>query len=114
MVLQAGLNAFCQIAESVIPIVRPGLTLEQQPQRDTVVLWTKARDDAFERKELRRWSRQLHPSAEQEFEIERVDRGDYRLVRRSTVPNQGAVDWLLACPEKGFFVPIESASTDEL
>jgi hypothetical protein len=26
--------------------------------------------------------------------------------------NEGVVDWLLACPEKGFFVPIESESTD--
>jgi len=24
------------------------------------------------------------------------------------------VDWLLACPAKGFFVPIESESTDQL
>jgi len=24
------------------------------------------------------------------------------------------VDWLLACPEKGYFVPIESESTDTL
>ena len=52
--------------------------------------------------------------AGQEFEIERVDRGDYRLVRRSAPPNQGAIDWLLACPEKGFFVRIESESTDAL
>ena len=52
--------------------------------------------------------------AGQEFEIERIDRGDYRLVRRSAPPNQGVVDWLLACPEKGFFVPIESESTDAL
>jgi hypothetical protein len=29
-------------------------------------------------------------------------------------PNEGVVDWLLACPEKGFFVPIESESTDAL
>lgn len=50
----------------------------------------------------------------QEFEVERLDRGDYRLVRRSPAPNEGAVDWLLACPEKGFFVPIESESTDEM
>jgi hypothetical protein len=28
--------------------------------------------------------------------------------------NEGLVDWLLACPEKGFFVPIGSESTDEL
>jgi predicted RNase H-like HicB family nuclease len=26
--------------------------------------------------------------------------------------NEGLVDWLLACPEKDFFVPIESDSTD--
>lgn len=50
----------------------------------------------------------------QEFDVERLDRGDYRLVRRHTPPNEGVVDWLLACPEKGFFVPIESESTDTL
>ena len=50
----------------------------------------------------------------QEFDIERLDRGDYRLVRRATPPNEGAIDWLLACPQKGFFVPVESESTDTL
>jgi len=50
----------------------------------------------------------------QEFEIERLDRGEYRLLRRTARPNEGVVDWLLACPEKGFFVSIESESTDEL
>jgi AbrB family looped-hinge helix DNA binding protein len=50
----------------------------------------------------------------QEFEIERVAAGEYRLVRRSPPANQGLVDWLLACPEKGFFVPVESESTDSL
>ncbi len=50
----------------------------------------------------------------QEFEVERIDRGEYRLVRRMPPPNKGLVDWLLACPEKGFFVPIESESTDTL
>jgi len=50
----------------------------------------------------------------QEFEVERIDRGDYRLVRRAPPPNEGLVDWLLACPEKGFLVPIESESTDAL
>lgn len=48
------------------------------------------------------------------FEIERVDRGEYRLIRLSPPRNQGLVDWLLACPEKDFFVPIESESTDTL
>ncbi len=52
--------------------------------------------------------------AGQEFDVERLDRGDYRLKRRSAPPNEGVVAWLLACPEKGFFVPIESESTDAL
>jgi AbrB family looped-hinge helix DNA binding protein len=50
----------------------------------------------------------------QKFEIERLDRGEYRLVRCAPRPNEGLVDWLLACPEKGFFVSIESESTDTL
>ena len=50
----------------------------------------------------------------QEFEVERLDRGDYRLIRRASRRNEGVVDWLLACPEKGFFVPVESESTDSL
>jgi len=52
--------------------------------------------------------------AGQEFEVERIDRGEYRLIRRTPPPNQGLVDWLLACPVKGYFVPIESESTDTL
>ena len=52
--------------------------------------------------------------AGQQFEVERLDRGEYRLVRCSAPPNEGVVDWLLACPEKGYFVPIESESTDTL
>ena len=50
----------------------------------------------------------------QQFEVERIDRGDYRLVRRQPRPNEGLVDWLLACPEKDFFVPVDSESTDTL
>jgi AbrB family looped-hinge helix DNA binding protein len=52
--------------------------------------------------------------AGQEFDVERVDRGEYRLIRRETRPNDGAVDWLLSCPEKGFFVTVSSESTDTL
>lgn len=48
----------------------------------------------------------------QEFEIERIDRGDYRLVRVEPPANQGLVDWLLSCPEKDFFVPVPSETTD--
>jgi bifunctional DNA-binding transcriptional regulator/antitoxin component of YhaV-PrlF toxin-antitoxin module len=50
----------------------------------------------------------------QVFDVERLDRGEYRLRRRAAPPNEGAVDWLLTCPEKDFFVPIESESTDTL
>ena len=50
----------------------------------------------------------------QEFDVERVDRGEYRLVRRAPAVNEGVVDWLLDCPEKGFFVPITSESTAKL
>ena len=59
--------------------------------------------------------RQLdHIQPGQEFDVERLDRGDYRLVRRTVLRNEGAVDWLLACPRRGFFVPIDSESTDSL
>jgi len=50
----------------------------------------------------------------QQFDVERIDRGEYRLVRRQPAPNEGLTDWLLACPDKGYFVPIESESTDAL
>ncbi len=49
-----------------------------------------------------------------EFDVERIDRGEYRLVLRAPRPNEGLIDWLLACPAKGYFVPVESESTDEL
>ena len=58
--------------------------------------------------------KQDHIEPGQVFEVERIDRGQYRLVRREPRANQGLLDWLLACPEKGFFVPIESESTDRL
>lgn len=51
--------------------------------------------------------------AGQEFDVERLGPGEYRLVRRPSA-NAGLVDWLLACPEKGFFAPIQSESTDTL
>lgn len=52
--------------------------------------------------------------AGQEFDVERLDRGDYRLIRRAVPRNEGAIDWLLACPRKDYFVPIDSESTDAL
>jgi AbrB family looped-hinge helix DNA binding protein len=50
----------------------------------------------------------------EQFEVERLDRGQYRLVRQESRANNGLVDWLLACPTKGYFVPIKSQSTDTL
>ena len=61
--------------------------------------------------ELRRLDR-IEPG--QGFEIEHLDRGEYRLKRRSASPNEGVLDWLLACPDKSFFVPAGSESTDTL
>lgn len=50
----------------------------------------------------------------QEFEVERLDADEYRLRRVAPSPNEGFVDWLLACPQKGYFVAIDSESTDTL
>ena len=55
-----------------------------------------------------------HIEPGEEFDVERVEPGEYRLVRVTQPPNAGLVEWLLACPEKGFFVPIESEGTDTL
>jgi len=52
--------------------------------------------------------------AGQQFDIQRIDRGEYRLRRREPSTNHGLVDWLRECPEKDFFTPVDSGSTDEL
>jgi AbrB family looped-hinge helix DNA binding protein len=48
------------------------------------------------------------------FDIERIDRGEYRLARHEPDPNEGLTDWLLACPAKDYFVAVESESTETL
>ncbi len=50
----------------------------------------------------------------QRFDVERLDAGRYLLTKRPGPDNEGLVDWLLACPEKGWFVPIDSESTETL
>jgi AbrB family looped-hinge helix DNA binding protein len=50
----------------------------------------------------------------QTFSIERIERGQYRLVRQESGTNVGLVDLLLSCPVKDFFVPIESESSDTI
>ncbi len=52
--------------------------------------------------------------AGQEFEVERLGKGKYRLTRRSKRPNEGLVDWLLRCPAKGFYEPFKSEGIDTL
>jgi len=44
------------------------------------------------------------------FEVERLERGDYRLKRVGRQPNEGLVDWLLSCPVRGF---LAATPTDE-
>jgi len=48
--------------------------------------------------------------AGQEFEIERIERGEYRL-KRKAARNEGLVDLLLACPVKGWFQPLDNTET---
>jgi AbrB family looped-hinge helix DNA binding protein len=50
----------------------------------------------------------------QEFEIVRLDRGEYRLTRTRR-RNEGLVTLLLACPVKGWFEPADrSETTDDI
>ena len=51
--------------------------------------------------------------AGQSFEVERLDRGDYRLRRVEDPRNEGLVDWLLACPVKGFLNDEPAAETTD-
>lgn len=51
--------------------------------------------------------------AGQEFDVERITTGEYRL-RRRVSRNTGVIDWLLSCPEKGYFVPIDTEATNKL
>ncbi|MSO23617.1 MAG: AbrB/MazE/SpoVT family DNA-binding domain-containing protein [Acidobacteria bacterium] len=47
----------------------------------------------------------------QEFEVERIDRGEYRLKRKERRRNEGLLKLLLACPVKGWFKPIHRGET---
>jgi bifunctional DNA-binding transcriptional regulator/antitoxin component of YhaV-PrlF toxin-antitoxin module len=54
----------------------------------------------------------IHPG--QQFEVERMQAGEYLLRRVPAGGSLGLVDWLQACPEKDWFAAITSATTDEL
>ena len=49
--------------------------------------------------------RQDHIEPGQEFEVERIRRGEYRLKRKARPRNGGLVKLLLACPVKDWFAP---------
>ena len=49
----------------------------------------------------------------QKFEIERIDRGEYRLRRTARRRNEGLVELLLACPVKGWFRPLDRTETTD-
>ena len=53
-------------------------------------------------------------SAGQTFDIERIEAGQYLLKRQPVPNNEELVDWLLACPEKNWFQPVASESTNAL
>ena len=47
------------------------------------------------------------------FEIERIERGEYRLTRMTRRRNAGLVSLLLACPGKGLFRPMDRSETTD-
>jgi AbrB family looped-hinge helix DNA binding protein len=51
--------------------------------------------------------------AGQQFEIERIERGEYRLIRKARPRNEGLVKLLLACPVKGWFQPADRTETTD-
>ena len=50
----------------------------------------------------------------EQFDVERVSVGEYRLTRVAPPPNLGVVDWLRSCPSSGWFTHVPSESTDTL
>ena len=53
--------------------------------------------------------------AGQEFEVQRIDQGEYLLKRTKRRRNEGLVQLLLACPVKGWFQPAgRTVTTDDI
>ena len=53
--------------------------------------------------------------AGQEFEIERIHRGEYLLKRQTKPRNEGLVKLLLSCPVKDWFQPLHrNETTDDI
>ena len=51
--------------------------------------------------------------AGQKFEVERINCGEYRLKRKKGRRNEGLVDWLMSCPEKGWVRPLDRTKTTD-
>jgi AbrB family looped-hinge helix DNA binding protein len=47
----------------------------------------------------------------QQFEVERIEPGEYRLKRKAPRRNTGLVELLLDCPVKGWFRPLDRSET---
>jgi AbrB family looped-hinge helix DNA binding protein len=57
--------------------------------------------------------RKDHLRPGERFAIERIDRGEYRLIRTTRRRNAGLVSLLLACPGKGRFRPLDRRDTTD-
>ena len=49
----------------------------------------------------------------QEFDVQRLDQGEYLLKRAKRRRNEGLVQLLLACPVKGWFQPADRTETTQ-
>ena len=49
----------------------------------------------------------------QQFELERLEAGQYLLRRQPAEASESLVDWLLSCPSSDWSQPLPSESTDE-
>jgi len=49
----------------------------------------------------------------EQFDIERIEPGEYLLRRQSRQRNEGLVQLLLACPVKGWFKPTDRTETTD-
>jgi AbrB family looped-hinge helix DNA binding protein len=49
----------------------------------------------------------------QQFDIQRIEPGEYRLKRQRKGRNEGLLKLLLACPAKGWFQPLDRTETTD-
>jgi AbrB family looped-hinge helix DNA binding protein len=61
--------------------------------------------------ELRRQDR-IRPG--EQFDIKRIKSGWYLLKKQADSSQVGLVDWLLVCPERDWFQPLSSGSTNAI